>query len=608
MKKRIFYVLSSLLIFTAPSMVQAEENGDTLTNEKTNSSHQSLLGIHTLTNLLDGLGSLLVKDSEPTASEQENQTETVQEALPVAETLETAIAPVESAHQAVTKDDQTLVNSTEVVAENVTTTDAPVPEEQALGANPSSEAPVTAVAEPKPLLSLGLLGLNINLLGGNASSTGLPNLLSIDASGNSLTSNSDLLNVNLGLGEVGNVGLDLLSFPTLTESGELSGNSGLLGLNVTESALLGDLNVGLLSGSKNLTEDGYTSSLSLANLGINNPLLNTNVGVLEQSKNVSGDTTTFSSSIVSAGVSAPLIGELNTTIGGVSGLISPDRNEFHSGLVSADINNDILGDNHVGIIEHHVIETAEGTTETGGLVIVDGDHTPVGDIHIGVGEVGNPVVVVVTPIPEGPTTQPGTGENETPSTGSTTDPTTGGQAGGNGSGSSTDENQENGTGIEVIVKPTNPIESNVLPGNIEDTTNPDQELAFNSQNNELVNGDTSAVGQFFKTLLDAGNQTILNQGVDEAIQFGLEIEKANEKSANTTAVTTLTAPSTSSSSSSTGSASISGGSGASVVLDSGYNLETLLNIQTQNILKTLSTQWTESPPVQPPMAPFFLSI
>lgn len=537
MKKWIFYVLSSLFIFTAPSMVQAEENGDTFSNKESISSQQSLFGIHTLTNLLDGVGSLLVKDSEPTASEQ---AETAPEALPVAENLEAAKASVETVNEIVTED----------ITDNATTAVDPVVEEQA-------------------------------------------------ASGNSLTSNSGLLNVNLGLGEVGNVELDLLSLPTLTESGELSGDSGLLVLNVTESALLGELTIGVLSDSKNSTEDGYTSSSSLANLGLNNSLLNTNLGILETSKNVSGDTTTYSSSLVSAGVSAPLIGELNTTIGGVSGLISPDSNEFHSGLVSADINNDILGDNHIGIIEYHVIETEEGTTETGGLVIVDNDNSPVGDVHIGVGEIGTPAVVVVNPIPEGPTTQPGTGENSTP--------TTGGQTGGNGGSNSTDDNHD-GTDVEVIVNPIKPVVPNVLPTVNEGTTNLEQELALNSQNNELLNGDTSAVGQFLNTLEDTGNQTILNQGVDEAIQFGLEIEKANEKSANTTAVTTLSAPSTSSSSPSTGSAGMSGGSGASVVLDSSYNPEMSLKRQTQNILKTLSTQWTESPPVQPPMAPFFLSI
>lgn len=578
MKKRIFYVLFGLLIFTAPSMVQAETSGESdgsVSTQNSVSSHQSLLGIHKLSNLIDGLGNLLVKDSE-SKPEQVIQEEAETETL------------IETESQSVEKALQTDSTSAPVQKENVAeTTLNSLSKNVAQTPVVKHEAPAPVETNSKPLLSIGLLGLNINLLDGHNSDTGMPtSLLTIDASEDFLQPGSDLLSANLGLGTVGNVGLDLLQLPTVTETGELNGNSGLLGLNVSDSALLGEINVGLLSGSKSLTENGYTSSVGLANLGINNQLLNTNLGVLESSKNVSGDTTTYSGNIVSAGVTAPLIGELNSTIGGVSGLISPDRNEVHTSIVSADINNDLLGNNHVGVGEYHIIETDEGTTTSGGVVIVHGNDTPVGDIHVGVGEIGKSGDTDTTPLPDYPTNQ-GTGENSIPS----------------GSANS---------GSESKTKPTEPKEDVKTSSEQEDekvSNTDDEKISTNNQKLESLDATNSAVGEYLQTLVDAGSHTVLNQGVDETAQFGLELEKLNKKSADSTGITTaISAPSTSSSSTSTGSAGLSGGSGTFVDLISGYNLELSQNEQTQSILKTMSTQWTESPPVQPPIAPFFLAI
>lgn len=533
MKKRIFYILFISLIFSIPSMVQAEDTGqltESFSIEKSSSS-QSFLGIHKLTNLIDGLGSLIVKDSESAPSVQANQTEEVSDTLPT-ETSEVLKTPNPETVE-------TVIDSVEGVVQKA----------------------------PEEVLQAG----------------------------------SEVLNVNLGLGTIGKVGVELVSLPTITETGELTGQSGLLGLNVTDSVLLGNVELGLLSNSKNLTEDGFVSDSSLVDLGISNSLLNTNVDVLESSKIVTGDTNTFSSSLVSAGVSAPLIGELNTTIGGLSGLISPDRNELHTGLVSADINNDILGNNHVGIIEQHVIETEEGKTVSGGLVIVDGTDTPVGDIHVGVGEIGNPSVIDISPNPTYPIPPESKDDSESGTNQDSIVP------GGNQTdlGDSTSGNGE--FGIGDIFNPDKSLTEPSPTKQVDEAVNTTQELALETQNLELTNGDTSEVDQFLKMLLDVGNQTILKQGIDEVTQFGSEIEKLNEKSANTTGVTSLSAPSSTTSSTSTGSASISGGSATSVVLNSANNLEMSLQRQTQNVLKTLSTQWSEAPPVQPPIAPFFLA-
>ncbi|WP_147532762.1 hypothetical protein [Bacillus marasmi] len=586
MKKRIFYVLSTLFIFTAPSMVQAEEKGgtvDSIPNSNSYSSHQSLLGLHKLTNIIDGLGSLLVKDSDSESSstnEQANQVEVTSENLDAAaQVVETAV--VETS-QAVTQEVKSgnVIRETEAQAAPTYTVSNSVIPNTPTNVTSVDEGPSTDVPRPKPLLSIGLLGLNINLLGGQSSNSSMPtSLLSIDAS----EPGSNLLNLNLGLGSLGNVGLDLFSGPSVQAgNGESSVQAGLLGLAVTDSALLGNLNVGLLSNTKNLTEDGFASSASLVNLGINNSLLTTNVGVLESSKTVSGDTTTYAGSIVSAGVSAPLIGDIHTGIGEVSGLISPERTEIHTGLIVADVNNDILGNQHIGVGEYNEVVTDEGKTSSGGLVIVDVEDSPVGDVHVGVGEFENPGDKYIPPVVIGPSL-PGTGTPTPSEKGSDPGKTVPGkEIGGNES-----QSQQDATQTDLA----------------------DNTVSTDSQSLDLLDVINSPVGEFLQALQDDGNHSVLYQDVDETAQLGLEIEKLNKKTADSTGITVaVSAPSASSSSTSSSTAGLSGGSGTFADLIFGYNLEVSKNNETQGVLKTLSTQWTESPPVQPPIAPFFLAI
>ncbi|MEW8985846.1 MAG: hypothetical protein AB2401_02355 [Bacillus sp. (in: firmicutes)] len=590
MKKRIFYVLSTLFIFIAPSMVQADEKGgtvDSIPNSNSYSSHQSLLGLHKLTNIIDGLGSLLVKDSDSdsesnstnSTNEQANQVEVTSENLDAAaQVVETAVVETSQAVTQEVKSGNVIRETEAKAAPTYTVSNSVIP--TPANVTHIDEEPATVVTKPKPLLSIGLLGLNINLLGGQSSNSSMPtSLLSINAS----EPGSNLLNLNLGLGSLGNVGLDLLSGPSVQAgNGESSGQAGLLGLAVTDSALLGNLNVGLLSNTKNLTEDGFASSASLVNLGINNSLLTTNVGVLESSKTVSGDTTTYAGSIVSAGVSAPLIGDIHTGIGEVSGLISPERTEIHTGLIVADVNNDILGNQHIGVGEYNEVVTDEGKTSSGGLVIVDVEDSPVGDVHVGVGEFENPGDKYIPPVVIGPSL-PGTGTPTPSEKGSDPGKTVPGKdLGGNES-----QSQQDATQTDLA----------------------DNTVSTDSQSLDLLDVINSPVGEFLQALQDAGNHSVLYQDVDETAQLGLEIEKLNKKTADSTGITVaVSAPSASSSSTSSSTAGLSGGSGTFADLIFGYNLEVSKNNETQGVLKTLSTQWTESPPVQPPIAPFFLAI
>ncbi|WP_318503576.1 hypothetical protein [Bacillus sp. T3] len=372
----------------------------------------------------------------------------------------------------------------------------------------------------------------------------------------------------------------------------------LLDVQLSQAPLLGEVNVELLSNNADTTSDRNTLTSGLASVDVNNQFVNTHIGVLEESTNIFGDTTTFQSSLASTEINSPILGNLQVGIAEISGLESPNLKEFDSGLVITDINNDLLGSYHQGIIENHLIETDEGTTSTGGIVNIEIENPTVGNVHVVIGDYDNSSDEVTAPTPSNPEdlTAPdnNTDQNSENNSGTNSD---------SNSRSDTEDNSDSNSDVggqdEAVTDGAD------LASPTEEAQKSYDSITAKDQHLDVKERMDFSVGQFLKTILDAGNQTVLNQAEGDYLPFTSEMNKWNEMGANSIGITTNSASTISSSSTSSSSTSFNGGSGTSVDFSFGYKHEVSLKKQTQTILKALSTQWTEPPPVQPPISSFF---
>ncbi len=284
-----------------------------------------------------------------------------------------------------------LSNITTEAQTEVVTQEEPVqPENTAI--TDSEEQAAGEITSASPLLTVNLLGVNLNLLGLDSSnnqsllSLDLNDPLKIDQQPSEDTMNGgSLLNVGLNLPAVGDVNLDLLSNGVQSDSGVgLSSTSGLLDLGINDSMLLGNLNLDVLSQKQ---DNQGNESQGLATIDLDNMLGNTHVGVIEENTTVSGEDTTSLSGLVVVDTKDSVAGDAHIGVGEVTKTETPASTETDAGLIHVSVDNSITGDTEIGVINSQQKETSDGKTVSGSLAAVDTQDSPVGDVHVGVGEV-----------------------------------------------------------------------------------------------------------------------------------------------------------------------------------------------------------------------------
>ncbi|MEL3958993.1 hypothetical protein NST17_17710 [Caldifermentibacillus hisashii] len=562
--------------------------------------------------------SQLLEDPESTdiqsSSIEEDAVETNETELPVDDEEDVVVADVENEEiQNETIED---VSEGEDVQE-VSSTNTSVEEEPAPVGVPKNRALF------RPLLSLKLLGLNINLLGYEVREDGhiIPNLLNINVG-----SKWALLGLGLGLPAVGNLNLDVLSFnKNKTESGSTKTSGGLLGLGLTESKLLGDVNIGLASGQKEEKDDQKDVSGSLASIDLNNKIGQTHVGVVEfrQSKR-------------------------------------PTYIETNVGLLNADLKSNHLGEAHLGVGEFHQKETEDEIITSGSLVTVETENIPiVGDLNVGLGKFDsmenkqkpnnpnpgdnntNPGGNSTKPEdnntnpggnstkPEDNNTNPGNNNNpkpgnNNPNPGNNNSPIPGGQNGNLGENNNnqspnvvdTDgQPKQNNTNKNNDIKGPGLVNPNIGYSESEPSDLDEQQIKIDKEPESLVtlmNLDSEdSVYKYLHELVDAGNKVVMN---DQVHPMGNEPDNTKENGRSGSDIMTVfnqSVPTNSGSSSSSTSGSSNGNSGGGqaafyAFLQNGIIPEVLSKAEVLDSSYVYKDQWIGDLLGKPPAVSFFL--
>lgn len=548
--------------------------------------------------------SQLLEDPESTdiqsSSIEEDAVETNETELPVDDEEDVVVADVENEEiQNETIED---VSEGEDVQE-VSSTNTSVEEEPAPVGVPKNRALF------RPLLSLKLLGLNINLLGYEVREDGhiIPNLLNINVG-----SKWALLGLGLGLPAVGNLNLDVLSFnKNKTESGSTKTSGGLLGLGLTESKLLGDVNIGLASGQKEEKDDQKDVSGSLASIDLNNKIGQTHVGVVEfrQSER-------------------------------------PTYIETNVGLLNADLKSNHLGEAHLGVGEFHQKETEDEIITSGSLVTVETENIPiVGDLNVGLGKFDsmenkqkpnnpNPGDNNTNPggnstKPEDNNTNPGNNNNpkpgnNNPNPGNNNSPIPGGQNGNLGENNNnqspnvvdTDgQPKQNNTNKNNDIKGPGLVNPNIGYSESEPSDLDEQQIKIDKEPESLVtlmNLDSEdSVYKYLHELVDAGNKVVMN---DQVHPMGNEPDNTKENGRSGSDIMTVfnqPVPTNSGSSSSSTSGSSNGNSGGGqagfyAFLQNGIIPEVLSKAEVLDSSYVYKDQWIGDLLGKPPAVSFFL--
>ncbi|WP_346200213.1 hypothetical protein NSQ96_17240 [Caldifermentibacillus hisashii] len=548
--------------------------------------------------------SQLLEDPESTdiqsSSIEEDAVETNETELPVDDEEDVVVADVENEEiQNETIED---VSEGEDVQE-VSSTNTSVEEEPAPVGVPKNRALF------RPLLSLKLLGLNINLLGYEVREDGhiIPNLLNINVG-----SKWALLGLGLGLPAVGNLNLDVLSFnKNKTESGSTKTSGGLLGLGLTESKLLGDVNIGLASGQKEEKDDQKDVSGSLASIDLNNKIGQTHVGVVEfrQSKR-------------------------------------PTYIETNVGLLNADLKSNHLGEAHLGVGEFHQKETEDEIITSGSLVTVETENIPiVGDLNVGLGKFDsmenkqkpnnpNPGDNNTNPggnstKPEDNNTNPGNNNNpkpgnNNPNPGNNNSPIPGGQNGNLGENNNnqspnvvdTDgQPKQNNTNKNNDIKGPGLVNPNIGYSESEPSDLDEQQIKIDKEPESLVtlmNLDSEdSVYKYLHELVDTGNKVVMN---DQVHPMGNEPDNTKENGRSGSDIMTVfnqPVPTNSGSSSSSTSGSSNGNSGGGqagfyAFLQNGIIPEVLSKAEVLDSSYVYKDQWIGDLLGKPPAVSFFL--
>lgn len=528
--------------------------------------------------------SQLLEDPESTdiqsSSIEEDAVETNETELPVDDEEDVVVADVENEEiQNETIED---VSEGEDVQE-VSSTNTSVEEEPAPVGVPKNRALF------RPLLSLKLLGLNINLLGYEVRENGhiIPNLLNINVG-----SKWALLGLGLGLPAVGNLNLDVLSFnKNKTESGSTKTSGGLLGLGLTESKLLGDVNIGLASGQKEEKDDQKDVSGSLASIDLNNKIGQTHVGVVEfrQSKR-------------------------------------PTYIETNVGLLNADLKSNHLGEAHLGVGEFHQKETEDEIITSGSLVTVETENIPiVGDLNVGLGKFDS----MENKQKPNNNTNPGNNNNpkpgnNNPNPGNNNSPIPGGQNGNLGENNNnqspnvvdTDgQPKQNNTNKNNDIKGPGLVNPNIGYSESEPSDLDEQQIKIDKEPESLVtlmNLDSEdSVYKYLHELVDAGNKVVMN---DQVHPMGNEPDNTKENGRSGSDIMTVfnqSVPTNSGSSSSSTSGSSNGNSGGGqaafyAFLQNGIIPEVLSKAEVLDSSYVYKDQWIGDLLGKPPAVSFFL--
>lgn len=558
--------------------------------------------------------SQLLEDPESTdiqsSSIEEDAVETNETELPVDDEEDVVVADVENEAIVVSN-----VENEEIQNETIEDVSEGEDVQEVSSTNTSVEEEPAPVGVPKnralfrPLLSLKLLGLNINLLGYEVREDGhiIPNLLNINVG-----SKWALLGLGLGLPAVGNLNLDVLSFnKNKTESGSTKTSGGLLGLGLTESKLLGDVNIGLASGQKEEKDDQKDVSGSLASIDLNNKIGQTHVGVVEfrQSKR-------------------------------------PTYIETNVGLLNADLKSNHLGEAHLGVGEFHQKETEDEIITSGSLVTVETENIPiVGDLNVGLGKFDsmenkqkpnnpNPGDNNTNPggnstKPEDNNTNPGNNNNpkpgnNNPNPGNNNSPIPGGQNGNLGENNNnqspnvvdTDgQPKQNNTNKNNDIKGPGLVNPNIGYSESEPSDLDEQQIKIDKEPESLVtlmNLDSEdSVYKYLHELVDAGNKVVMN---DQVHPMGNEPDNTKENGRSGSDIMTVfnqSVPTNSGSSSSSTSGSSNGNSGGGqagfyAFLQNGIIPEVLSKAEVLDSSYVYKDQWIGDLLGKPPAVSFFL--
>jgi hypothetical protein len=386
-----------------------------------------------------------------------------------------------------------------------------------------------------------------------------------------LSNNKGALKIETSLPAVGNVDLDLLSKNTgVLESGDQSSaQTQLLGLELNDSLLLGNVSAKVLSSQKAVLNDGQVISDSLASITLNNLLGDIAIGAVESNTIVSKDTSYTSGGLLFTDLTGSLLGDTHLGLGVVNEMVSPNEKGLFSGLISIDINHSLIGDAHIGVLGNHKTETGDGGSSSWWLIVIDLKDFLLGNTEIVVGDYEH-------------------GYNNRPPPDSMV-----GDDDSDSISEGRDRPSESNTGKDE------PVSDSII-----DSTEHPTELMI-----ERLKVDRYAEAKFIDMLFDFANKNSAYQFKKNDSTDSINIiNSTNENSVKLSiAAEPSTVPTTSSGSSSAGSSSSSGGSGIAAYLHSTSVNNASLNDQLQSDYKDLSNQWIDAPQIGPPQTSFFLS-
>lgn len=648
-QKFFAYLLSASVIFAMPTMAQAAESGDTTGGSASDSSLQETNALEETAidqnlNDFNNLEASNNLDEQTAVEENQQDSETSQEATLVTtessetakeneiqsnkdEALSTAIA---ESNETI-KENEVQSNNDEITsASDVNAESNPKIDEQELANKQSSkEEGVLAAANQPEQESVVVqndrkqLPLSIRLLGDSNSTQSSKGLA------------SNLLSIGLNLPVIGNISLNLLSTSTIVSK---TGHTyvvptGLLGIGITNSLLLGNLNLGVLAGN---IQDNNNFQGGIVTLDTDNLLGKTHLGIIENNKSTTNDEQSFQTGLLLGDLKDTLLGDAHIGVAELNTHTTAESNSVQSGLLLGDLHNSLLGDQHVGVGEYRQTETADSKEITAGLILVDSENTPVGDYHVGVGEyhqtetadgkeITTGLIIVDSKDASDGDDQAGEEEHDQSQTDDNSDKNDEGVT------------KDNGKTSDLPTTSTEPI--NTVPPTInpngndksENVTEPfldgpdasgqnasSQDLVASTKDlsssvsEKVENQKESTLVQTIKELIKAGNSTILNEELaglyDKDVQ---NIFTKDNQANNSLAVTSYSSTTVSSGGPSSGpgaaSSSVSNSDSIPSYLSSErFNLE-VENYLGSSIVKKLADQWKGDPLIEPPKSSFFLN-
>lgn len=645
-QKFFAYLLSASVIFAMPTMAQAAETGDTTGGSTSDSSLQETNALEETAidqnlNDINNLEDSNNLDEQPAIEENQQDSENSPEAtLATTESSETAkeneiqsnkdeaLSTAIAESSETIKENEVQSNNDEITsASDINAESNPKIDEQELANKQSSkEEGVLASANQPEQESVVVQNdkkqslLNIRLLGDSNSIQSSKGLA------------SNLLSIGLNLPVLGNVSLNLLSTSTIVSK---TGHTyvvptGLLGIGITNSILLGNLNLGVLAGN---IQDENNFQGGIVTLDTDNLLGKTHLGIVENNKSTTNDEQNFQTGLLLGDLKDTLLGDAHIGVAELNTLTTPESNSVQSGLLLGDLHNSLLGDQHVGVGEYRQTETADSKEITAGLILVDSENTPVGDYHVGVGEYHQTetadgkeittglIIVDSKDTPDGDD-QAGEEKPDQPQVDDSSDKNENDKGVTNDNGKTSDlptTSTEPTNNVPPTINPDdNDKSENVTEPFLDDPDASSQDLVASTKDSssnvskKAENQKESTLVQTIKELVKAGNNTILNEELAGLYDKDVQNIFTKDNQANNS----LAVPSNSSTTVSSGGPSSGPGASSPSISNSDsvpsylsserFNLE-LENYLGSSIVKKLADQWKGKPLIEPPKSSFFLN-